>query len=437
MHWTDFHWTLPDGPALVRGLSLLALFLCLGISSVAAQSPSDTSLIYVRLQHQSTINSVDLTVEEGELEVLLPSGGPPVERLQPGETATFGLRQSDVSFQQSQSGLYAQSLTVEPVREGSWSLSTGNRESSTTYKGGLRLTSDGANRSLVLINKVPLTDYVASVVASEYGLDDREGAKAMAIVARTYALFSSKGFDGEYDHVDGTASQVYAGADAVTDAARRAAQETRGQILTHDGDPIQAVYFSSSGGHTANNEDVWKSEEALPYLRGKNDPYDDVSPHHRWTARVDRTDLLRILTRHQGASVEGFLVDDRSQEGRVATIELLMSNGPRTQMRANDFRLVVNEGLDENPLKSTWFDAKRSGDTYVFEGRGFGHGVGFNQWGAHAMAQEGKSYREILSFYYTGVDIERLEGAPFAPPDTPVAEESEPEDDSTTRRVGW
>lgn len=437
MHWFDFHRTIPKSTVLIQWLSLLCLLPLLGVPNAGAQSPSDTSLIYVRLHHQSNITSVTLTVEEGKLEVHLPGGGTPVKHLRPGDTATFGVRQSDVSFRSNETGLYAQSLTLQPTQETSWSLSRGSEEGATTYTGGLRLASDSENRSLVLVNKVPLTDYVASVVASEYGLDDREGAKAMAVVARTYALFSSKRFDGAYDHVDGTASQVYAGADAVTASARRAARNTRGQIITYEGDPIQAVYFSSSGGHTANNEDVWKAEKALPYLRGKKDPYDKVSPHHRWKATVVRTDLLRALTRHQGASVEGFLIEERSEEGRVKTIELLMSNGPRTQMRANDFRLAVNKALKENPLKSTWFDASRNGEQYVFKGRGFGHGVGFNQWGAHAMAQQGKNYREILSFYYTGVNIERLEGVQLAPPAPPVAEKSSAEKDTTRRRIGW
>lgn len=437
MHWTDFHRTLLVRRLLQRVSVLGVLLFFWLLPPVYGQSPSDTPLIHVRLHHQSSIESVDLTVEEGNLAVRLPSGGSPVDRLHPGDTATFGFRQSDVSFRHAETGLYAQSLTLTPTEGASWSISLENEETSSTYKGGLKLTTDGGPQSLVLINRVPLTDYVASVVASEYGLDDQEGAKAMAVVARTYALFSSKQFDGEYDHVDGTASQVYAGADVITSNARRAARETQGQILTYDGEPIQAVYFSSSGGHTANNEDVWKSEKALPYLRGKNDPYDTESPHHRWKVSVDRSDLLRALTRHQGASVEGFLIEDRNQEGRVTTIELLMSNGPRTQMRANDFRLAVNKELNDAPLKSTWFDAKRSGDEYVFEGQGFGHGVGFNQWGAHAMAKQGKSYRDILSFYYTGIQIERLEGEQFAPPVSPVAEETSSERDSTTRRVGW
>jgi stage II sporulation protein D len=120
-------------------------------------------------------------------------------------------------------------------------------------------------------------------------------------------------------------------------------------------------------------------------------------------------------------------------------------------MNANDFRLVVNRGVDGDPLKSTWFDARRSGNQYVFDGRGFGHGVGLNQWGAHEMAKRGKSYRDILTFYYTGVDIEQLGGVDKDPRDAPVArtpptpepdpasptETRERSVDTDQRRIGW
>lgn len=439
MHWIDFHQMMSGNRSLVSGTGaiwLLLLLLC-PLSSAFGQSSTDTTQIHVRLHHQANIESVELTVKEGTFDVQLPSGGAPVHRLRSGETTTFGVRQSDVFLRRGEIGLYAESLHLKPTQDATWSLSLNGEDASHTYTGGLRLAPQENNEGLVLINSVPLTDYVASVVASEYGLDDQEGAKAMAVVARTYALFSSKTYEGDYDHVDGTASQVYSGADVITGSVRRAARETRGQILTYEGDPIQAVYFSSSGGHTANNEDVWKTNEALPYLRGKEDPYDSQSPHHRWTATVNRSSLLRALTRHEDASVEGFLIDARSQEGRVTTLELLLSNGPRTQIRANDFRLAINKEVDGRPLKSTWFEATRQGNEYVFEGRGFGHGVGLNQWGAHAMAQQGKSYREILSFYYTGVDIERLEGVQFAPPVAPAAQDAPSQTDTTSRRVGW
>jgi stage II sporulation protein D len=94
--------------------------------------------------------------------------------------------------------------------------------------------------------------------------------------------------------------------------------------------------------------------------------------------------------------------------------------------------------VDGAPLKSTWFDARRQGDRYVFNGRGFGHGVGLSQWGAHAMAEQGSDYREILRFYYTGVEIEPVGDVEFDPVTAPVAKKPPAQEtDSSGQRIGW
>jgi stage II sporulation protein D len=423
-----------------RFWTVFGLIVAVGLIPLveAAASPlTDTSRVRVRLNHQSSIETIDLTVEDGPLAVHLPSGGAPVMRLQSGEATTLGLRQSDVYIRRGADGLYATKLQLRPTgTDATWTLSFDNAER--TYTGGLTLAPAPSESGLLAVNHVPIEDYVASVVASEYGLDDTEGTKAMAVVARTYGLFASAKFGGAYDHADGTASQVYNGLDAVTDASRRAAQATAGEVLTHDGNLIQAVYFSSSGGHTANNEDVWNAEKPIPYLRGKDDPYDDVSPHHTWSASVDRSTLLQVLTQERGSLVKGFVIDSRSPDGRVETVKLLHSDGPNHRMKANTFRLVVNQGVEQAPLKSTWFDARRSGSRYIFDGHGFGHGVGLSQWGAHGMAQQGHSYREILRFYYTDVEIQRFGRVEKDPADAPVAKEPPARtDDATSRRIGW
>jgi stage II sporulation protein D len=256
------------------------------------------------------------------------------------------------------------------------------------------------------------------------------------VVARTYGLFASERFGGTYDQADGTVSQVYRGVDAVTDASRAATRTTEGEVLTHDRTLIQAVYFSSSGGHTANNEEVWAAKTPIPYLRGREDPYDDASPHHTWSATVDRSALLRVLTRRRGTSVEGFTIADRADHGRVTTLNVLQSDGSTHEMNANAFRLAVNRGVAGSPLKSTWFDARRSGDQYVFDGRGFGHGVGLSQWGAHAMAEQGESYRDILRYYYTDVAVRPLDEVQTDPQAAPVARRPDaPATDE--RRIGW
>ncbi len=419
--------------ALLLGLLVGGL---LPLSTPAAPPPDDPSQVRVRLNNHATIESIELTVKEGPLAVHLPDGGAPVMRLQAGESTTLGLRQDDIYVRRGTNGLYATNLSLRPAgSEATWTVSFGDGKK--TYTGTLSIKPDPeSGAGLLLVNTVPIEDYVASVVASEYGLDDREGKKAMAVVARTYGLFTSAKFGGTYDQADGTVSQVYNGIGAVTRASRSATQATEGEVLTHDGTLIQAVYFSSSGGHTANNEDVWESNEALPYLRGKEDPYDEASPYHQWSASVDRSQLLQLLTRRHGSLVEGFVIDERSPDGRVETINLLLPDGTHP-MNANTFRLVVNRSMEGSPLKSTWFDARKRGGKYVFNGHGFGHGVGLSQWGAHAMAKRGKSYREILNFYYTDVRIQTVGDVDKDPEDAPVAREPRDQTDSDERRIGW
>jgi stage II sporulation protein D len=393
----------------------------------------------VRLNHRADIERAEVTVKDGPLAVHLPSGGAPVMRLQTGETTTVGVRQQDVYLRRGGNGLYATKLRLQPVGDNAtWILSFEDRPDK-TYTGGLYLApAPKIDSAVLLVNEVPIEDYVASVVASEYGLDDREGTKAMAVVARTYGLFASAKFGGAYDQADGTASQVYDGVDAVTERSRSAARATVGEVLTYNGNLIQSVYFSSSGGHTADNEDVWKAEDALPYLRGVEDPHDDASPHQTWSATVDRSALLQTLTRERGTLVEGFTIGERAPHGRVKTINVLQSSGGPHTMKANTFRLLVNRGVDGAPLKSTWFDARRQGDQYVFDGRGFGHGVGLSQWGAHAMAEQGSGYREILRYYYTGVEIQQVGDVEFDPVTAPVAKKPPAsETDSTGQRIGW
>ena len=417
--------------AAVMGGSVLWGSALAFVADTSAQPAPDTSgWVDVRLHHTTDLSSARLTAHRGSLAVLLPHTEAAPLRLSPNDALTLGHRHRDVFAAHDNVTLYARALHLAPAPDATWTLEV-PPGTSRTYTGRLRIRRDSSG--LQLVNRVSLSEYVASVVAGEYGLDGGAGARAMAVAARTYALFSASPNGDTYDHVDGTASQVYKGQRAITEASRNAAQATRGEVLTYNGTPIQAVYFSSSGGHTANNEDVWTGSDPLPYLRGQADPHDRPSPKHRWTARIDRAALLQALSVHHGTSVNGFLLGERTPHGRLRAITLLQSDGARASLEAGTFRTVVNARLGAGTLKSTWFDAQREGDAYVFEGRGHGHGVGLNQWGAHTMATQGKSYREILSFYYPGTQIRPLDG--LTPP-PPLAEDPAPEAPPASR-IGW
>jgi stage II sporulation protein D len=232
---------------------------------------------------------------------------------------------------------------------------------------------------------------------------------------------------------------VYRGLSTITDASRAAAQATEGEVLTYNSHLIEAVYFSSSGGHTANNEDVWDASENLPYLRGRRDPYDSVAPHHTWRTSASRSAVLRGLERQFGGSVRGFYLGETSS-GRVLTLELLRPNGRRESVEAGAFRRAVNRAMGRRVLRSTWFDARRQGNSYVFDGRGYGHGVGMSQWGAHGMARAGRSYRDILAFYYRGTELMQLENAEQPPAQLALDETSPGEPDPVSPRsgrIGW
>lgn len=397
--------------------------------------------IEVRILDQASPRQIALSSDGGEVHLFAGEFEDPLATLSAGEEAIVSRASNQLHVKIGEFGLFATSLRVEPESGGRFHLAVRegtSLEAARTYRGTLSITPDAGEWALTLINEVDMEEYVASVVTSEYGLDDLEGSKAMAVIARTYALAATE--SDKKPLADHTLSQVYRGSDGVSEIARRAAQETKGEVLTFEGTLAQAVYFSDSGGHTADNEDVWDGEP-VPYLRGKPDPYGSSSPHGSWEVRLDRSKLLRTLSAEFDARVEGFVIADRSPDGRVSTLDLLLSDARRKNVDANDFRLVVIDNFGARSLRSALFDARRDGDVYVFEGRGYGHGVGLSQWGAHEMAMRGNSYREILDFYYSGIRVASLdESMRINPPIREVAsrpEEPKKREASKSQRIGW
>lgn len=418
----------------------MALLLALLLGWAGAPHGAQAQDVRVRIFDRLDPQQVEL-VTSRRVPVQTGPDRAPLFHIEPGTIARLSLHRGDVRIEHGSHRVAASALYLRAPRQAATSFRTQGTQRS--YTGVFEIRPDG--QALEVVNAVPLEQYVASVVASEYGLDDREGAKAMAVVARTYALRGSDKFDGTYTHVDHTLSQVYRGLSAITAASRAAADATRGEVLTYESALIEAVYFSSSGGHTANNENVWDASATLPYLRGRADPYDEVSPHHTWQSAVSRAAVLRGLERAFGGSVQGFYLGDTAASGRLLTLDLLRPSGQRDPVEAGAFRRAVNTAVGREALKSTWFEARRQGNRYVFDGRGYGHGVGMSQWGAHGMARAGYSYRDILSFYYQGATLTRIddvsqppaqlaldENAASEPP--PAAAASTP---PRTGRIGW
>ncbi|NBB73143.1 MAG: hypothetical protein GVY35_05615, partial [Bacteroidetes bacterium] len=179
--------------AMVARTHLVPLTLCLamlvGVGVAPVQAQDEASAIRVRLFDDDRADQVTLSAVKGTLRLTTGADANTLARLDAGEQATLGTRSGEVYVRLGQGGLYAKALHVQPTSETArWSIAPQDGRPR-TYAGSLAVRADSARPDILqLVNAVPLEDYVASVVASEYTLDDTEGMKAMAVVARTYAL---------------------------------------------------------------------------------------------------------------------------------------------------------------------------------------------------------------------------------------------------------
>jgi stage II sporulation protein D len=167
-----------------------------------------------------------------------------------------------------------------------------NGVTSGLYRGAIEMYLDGG---LTAINVIGLDPYVQGVVAGEMPSSwPLEALKAQAVTARTYALATRK-TDAAFDVYPDTRSQVYRGVTGESVRSNAAVAQTAGQILTYGGRPAITYYFSTSGGHTESIQFSFIGALGQPWLVGVPDPYDHLSPHHRWRVSFSTATLTRAL----------------------------------------------------------------------------------------------------------------------------------------------
>ncbi len=261
---------------------------------------------------------------------------------------------------------------------------------------------------------------------------------AQVIAARTYAWRAvQRGTFRDYDICATVACQVFRGAEILLgtngDRWRSAVDRTSGQVLLHDGEPILARYFSTSGGRTYANEEVFPSSGAFPYLRAVADPYDTLSPLHRWEVRFDRDDFDTILAEGRTlaatvpfASIERLGPADDPQaevritgrDGRSVTVRAIVLrdfvSSRAAELFPDRYPPLRADGARALPstIPTTRYDIEVSDTAVVLHGLGWGHGVGMGQWGAHARVLDGWSASDILAAYYGGLEPVRAPSLP-------------------------
>jgi stage II sporulation protein D len=200
------------------------------------------------------------------------------------------------------------------------------------YRGALRIVRSG--KRLQLVNLVGLESSLLGVVPGEMPKDwPLDALKAQAVAARTYAIANI--VEGRsFDLYSDVRSQLYYGADAESSATTRAVEETRGQVLSFAGAPAQAFYFSSSGGRTLSALDVFG--ENVPYLVSVADPWDEVSPNHRWEPRLIGAAHLARRFGLRGAVMDVSYVPGAT--GVPAALRLTTTAGATVDERLTDIR---------------------------------------------------------------------------------------------------
>ncbi len=302
------------------------------------------------------------------------------------------------------------------------------------YRGQLQLLV--GRSSLQAVNHVPLESYLASVVGSEMPASWPQAAlRAQAVAARTYALRQRKAAAG-FDVTATTASQVYKGVEAETPSTREAVAATRSQVLLFGGSLANAVFHSSGGGVTENSGDIWRQQ--LPYLVSVPD-FDAAGPVSQWQQRLDPEQLRKAFREIGGANRIDVLTTTPSGRVRQARVigpaGTLVLTGPELRSRLGLRSTMVRfeilgsevalapaspaaEGIANGPTPPPPLPAiepqplQLPQPALLAVGRGFGHGVGMSQWGAFAMAQQGRSYEQILSHYYRGTELRPYVAAP-------------------------
>ncbi|MGH9613846.1 MAG: SpoIID/LytB domain-containing protein, partial [Bryobacteraceae bacterium] len=257
------------------------------------------------------------------------------------------------------------------------------------------------------IDFVPLEDYVAGVLAGEaQTMRSDEARKAMAVAARTFAVrFRGRHKAEGFDLCPSTHCQVFH-PKAVTARDRAAARATAGELLWYQGTSAVTYYSQDCGGTTEDARAVWPDLNA-PYLDAHHDDYCTRTGRLEWRAALAPNNIAQALSAsglRAPVQLHDIAISQHTSSGRVATLRLI-GDGPMIPIAAGSLRLAIDHVLGWNTLRSNFFEIHSLNGRIVFHGYGSGHGVGLCQRGADMMGAAGKTYRQILDYYYPGTSI--------------------------------
>ena len=260
------------------------------------------------------------------------------------------------------------------------------------------------NLHLLVVNSIELEDYLKGILYHEVShYWPVEVLKAQAVVSRTYALYQiQENSRKDYDVTADIYSQVYGGMTSERYRTNRAVNQTRGEALVYKDKIFPAYFHATSGGYTEDAAALWNINIAP--LKGVLCSFCYESPHFKWHYVVSLNEIKDklIASGYAVNNIKGIEILNRDFSGRIKDLKI-SSDVKEIKIPAKDFR----QALGPNVLMSTNFNLTLAGLDAVFEGTGWGHGVGMCQWGAYFLAKQGRHYTEILRYYYPGSELSR------------------------------
>ena len=256
---------------------------------------------------------------------------------------------------------------------------------------------------LMVLNVLDIEKYLWGVVPSEsYPSWPIETLKAQAVASRTYAYYQVlHRKNWEYDLVDNEGDQAYKGVDRETKKTTQAVNETRGLVLMEQNRPILAMYTANSGGYTADARYIFKLNKR--YLVAHPDPMSLKGKMSSWKRSFSISEVEEKL-RRIGVPVRNLrkiLPTKTSPSGRIISVKIVSDTVNKEYRTWTILRRALR-------LPEILFSIEKRGNKFIFLGKGWGHGVGYSQWGSAEMGKQGYKFRKILKFYYPETKITKL-----------------------------
>jgi len=255
---------------------------------------------------------------------------------------------------------------------------------------------------LQTINLIDIDKYISGVVEAEGGNKaSSEYYKSQAVLCRTYALnHLDRHTEENFNLCDGTHCQAYNGRNSGNPIILKASFETR-KLVVVDTDTvfITAAFHSDCGGETESSNNVWLINK--PYLKKVQDPYCQNQKNFRWEQKLSLETWKQYLLKNNFNLSNNMPVFFNFTQYKRHQYYRLGKDSITFRKIRNDFN-----------FHSAFFSIEVKGDSVLFHGRGYGHGIGLCQEGAMQMAKLGYNFREIIQFYYQGVNIAEFNNVP-------------------------